>query len=55
LDKARATETSNIQNFQMLKQSLEDEIKFANKERTRLTRASPSPRRARPLLRATLT
>jgi uncharacterized phage infection (PIP) family protein YhgE len=33
LDKARATETSNIQNFQMLKQSLEDEIKFANKEK----------------------
>merc|ERR1719230_1224643 len=33
LDKARNTETANIQNFQMLKQSLEDEIKFANKEK----------------------
>merc|ERR1719359_809888 len=30
LDKARKTETSNIQNFQLLKQSLEDEIANAN-------------------------
>jgi hypothetical protein len=33
LDKARATETANLQNFQMLKQSLEDEIKFGEKEK----------------------
>jgi len=32
LDSARATETANVQNFEMLKQSLTDEIKFANKE-----------------------
>jgi len=32
LDQARATETTDIQNFEMLRQSLEDEIKFANKE-----------------------
>merc|ERR1712070_1218443 len=32
LDQARATETANVQNFEMLKQSLTDEIKFANKE-----------------------
>merc|ERR1719498_429360 len=32
LDQARATETANVQNFEMLKQGLEDEIKFANKE-----------------------
>ena len=32
LDQARATETADIQNFEMLRQSLEDEIKFANKE-----------------------
>jgi len=32
LDGARSKENSDIQNFQMLKQSLEDEIKFANKE-----------------------
>merc|ERR1719506_140870 len=32
LDKARKTETSSLQNFQMLKQSLTDEIKFANKD-----------------------
>jgi len=33
LDKARNTETSDIQNFEMLKQSLEDEIKFGEKEK----------------------
>jgi hypothetical protein len=33
LDKARAAETTNIQNFEMLKQSLEDEIKFGEKEK----------------------
>jgi chromosome segregation ATPase len=33
LDKARNTETADIQNFQMLKQSLEDEIKFGEKEK----------------------
>jgi len=32
LEQARSTETSDVQNFEMLKQSLEDEIKFANKE-----------------------
>merc|ERR1719169_370420 len=32
LDKARKTETTSIQNFQMLKQSLTDEIEFANKD-----------------------
>jgi len=32
LDKARKTETTNVQNYQMLKQSLEDEISFANKD-----------------------
>jgi len=32
LDDARNKETSDMQNFQMLKQSLTDEIKFANKE-----------------------
>jgi len=32
LEQARSTETADVQNFEMLKQSLEDEIKFANKE-----------------------
>merc|ERR1719221_351712 len=32
LDKARKTETSSLQNFQLLKQSLEDEIKNASDE-----------------------
>ena len=32
LDSARQTETTDINNYQMLKQSLTDEIKFANKE-----------------------
>merc|ERR1719272_1294214 len=32
LESARAAETANVQNFEMLKQSLTDEIKFANKE-----------------------
>jgi len=32
LDKARKTESSSLQNFQMLKQSLTDEIEFANKD-----------------------
>merc|ERR1719463_103377 len=32
LDKARKTETTSLQNFQMLKQSLTDEIEFANKD-----------------------
>jgi hypothetical protein len=34
LDNARNTETANIQAYEMLKQGLEDEIKFANKEKT---------------------
>merc|ERR1719428_900199 len=32
LDKARKTESTAVQNYQMLKQSLSDEIKFANKD-----------------------
>merc|ERR1719399_26060 len=32
LDKARKTESTAIQNYQMLKQSLTDEIEFANKD-----------------------
>ena len=32
LDDARKTETADLHNFQMLKQSLVDEIKYANKE-----------------------
>jgi uncharacterized coiled-coil DUF342 family protein len=32
LDKARKAETTSLQNFEMLKQSLEDEIKFAEKD-----------------------
>merc|ERR1740138_899138 len=32
LESARATETANVQNYEMIKQSLTDEIKFANKE-----------------------
>merc|ERR1719222_47617 len=32
LDKARKTESTSLQNFQMLKQSLTDEIKFAEKD-----------------------
>merc|ERR1719201_2140129 len=32
LDKARKTEASSLQNYQMLKQSLTDEIEFANKD-----------------------
>jgi len=34
LDGARKKETSNLHNFEMLKQSLKDEIKFANKDFT---------------------
>jgi predicted nucleic acid-binding Zn-ribbon protein len=34
LDNARNTEPANIQAYEMLKQGLEDEIKFANKEKT---------------------
>merc|ERR1719440_249657 len=32
LEKARKTESTSVQNYQMLKQSLEDEVKFANKD-----------------------
>jgi len=32
LDSTRQTESANVQNFEMLKQSLTDQIKFANKE-----------------------
>merc|ERR1719230_394075 len=34
LENARNTETANIQAYEMLKQGLEDEVKFANKEKT---------------------
>jgi len=34
LEKTRQQETSDIQNFEMLRNSLEDEIKFANKEKS---------------------
>jgi len=34
LDNARNTETANIQAYEMLKQGLTDEVKFANKEKT---------------------
>merc|ERR1719389_1620784 len=32
LDKARKTESTSLQNFEMLKQSLTDEIEYANKD-----------------------
>ena len=32
LDDARKTETADLHNYQMLKQSLVDEVKYANKE-----------------------
>merc|ERR1719282_1325539 len=32
LDNARKKETANLHNFEMLKQSLEDELRFANKD-----------------------
>jgi chromosome segregation ATPase len=32
LDKARKTETTNLHNYQMMRQSLEDEIKFGNND-----------------------
>jgi len=35
LDKARKTESSSVQNYQMLKQSLTDEIEFAEKDMTK--------------------
>merc|ERR1719502_2576413 len=38
LDKARKAESTAIQNYQMLKQSLTDEIEFANKDIGRLDR-----------------
>merc|ERR1719221_346006 len=34
LEKARKTETTSLHNFEMLKQSLTDEIKFAGKDMT---------------------
>merc|ERR1719497_198318 len=36
---ARKTETSNHQNFQMLQQSLEDEIKFGNADKDKASKA----------------
>merc|ERR1719243_385209 len=35
LDKARKTESTSLQNYQMLKQSLTDEIEFAEKDMTK--------------------
>merc|ERR1740138_1702774 len=35
LEKARKTESTAIQNYQLLKQSLEDEMKFAEKDMTK--------------------
>jgi chromosome segregation ATPase len=37
LDTARKTETANVQNFQLLKQSLEDEIKASNDDKDEAT------------------
>merc|ERR1719487_1296794 len=42
LAKARATETSNANNFAMLKQSLEDEIKYGNKDLAKTKKALAS-------------
>merc|ERR1719210_1604667 len=39
LDSARKQETSAVHNFEMLKQSLEDEIKFANKDMAKSKKA----------------
>merc|ERR1719359_335351 len=39
LDKARKTETTNLQNFQMLKQSLTDSIEFANTDMDKAKKA----------------
>ena len=57
LDQARATETANVQNFEMLKQALTDEIKFANKEmseaKTKKSEAEASKATAKGDLEAT--
>merc|ERR1719217_1627695 len=39
LDKARKTESTSLQNFQMLKQSLTDEVEFANKDMDKAKKA----------------
>merc|ERR1719263_2682864 len=39
LDKARKTERTNLQNYEMLKQSLTDEIEFANKDMDKAKKA----------------
>merc|ERR1719498_570796 len=44
LEGARATETASLQNYEMLKGSLTDQIKFATKEMTRQRRAKLSPK-----------
>merc|ERR1719222_459240 len=45
LDTARKTETSNIQNFQLLKQSLEDEISNSNAEKDEAETASAASKK----------
>jgi lysophospholipid acyltransferase (LPLAT)-like uncharacterized protein len=40
LSDARSKETSSLHNFQLLKQSLEDQIKFASKEKAEATKSS---------------
>jgi len=47
LDSTRATETANVQNFEMLKQSLTDEIKFANKEKDEAAKAKAASEEAK--------
>merc|ERR1719161_1475414 len=39
LDKARKTETTNLQNYEMLKQSLTDSIKFSNTDMDKAKKA----------------
>jgi len=47
LDSTRATETANVQNFEMLKQSLTDEIKFANKEKDEAAKSKAASEEAK--------
>merc|ERR1719327_2094733 len=48
LDKARKTEATSVQNYQMLKQSLSDEIRFAQKdmEKTKKSLSESSEKKA---------
>ena len=45
LEPTRATEIANVQNFDTLKQSLTDEIKFANKEMDEAKKSKADSRR----------